>query len=69
MGIAAWCILTNHVHLVFRSVGERKPELILDDFKRFTSKKIVKAIQDNPRESRKDNLLAIFKSEAAKILM
>ena len=66
MEIAAWCIMTNHVHLVFRSKGKQKPELILGDFKRFTSKKIVQAIRDNPRESRKENLLAIFKLEAAK---
>ncbi|MCB0480130.1 MAG: transposase, partial [Flavobacteriales bacterium] len=66
MEIFAWCIMTNHVHLVFRSINENKPEQILGDFKRFTSKKLVKAIQDNPRESRRENLLTIFKEEGAK---
>jgi REP element-mobilizing transposase RayT len=56
MEIIAWCIMTNHVHLIFRSIAEIKPEKLLGDFKRFTSKKIVKAIQENPKESRKENL-------------
>jgi hypothetical protein len=48
------------VHLVFRSANEQKPELLLGDLKRFTSKAIVKAILDNPKESRKDFLLEKF---------
>jgi REP element-mobilizing transposase RayT len=60
MEIFAWCIMTNHIHLVFRSVGGQKPELLIGDFKRFTSKEIVKAIIENPQESRKDLLLEQF---------
>ncbi|MCB9195076.1 MAG: transposase [Flavobacteriales bacterium] len=66
MEIFAWCIMTNHVHLVFRSIGEQKPEQILGDFKRFTSKKLVKAIAENPKESRKEFFLQQFKEAAAK---
>ena len=54
MGIFAWCIMTNHSHLVFRSVYGLKPEALLGDFKRFTSNKIVNAIKDNPQETRKE---------------
>lgn len=61
MEIYAWCIMTNHVHLIFRSTTERKPEDLLGDFKRFTSKKVIEAIRFNPRESRKENLLQQFK--------
>lgn len=64
MEIFAWCIMTNHVHLVFRTIGEQKPELVLGDFKRFTSQKIVKAIIDNPKESRKEILINTFKKAA-----
>jgi REP element-mobilizing transposase RayT len=60
MEIFAWCIMTNHMHLIFRSIKGRKPELLLGDFKRFTSKVIVKAIQDNTQESRKEWLLEQF---------
>lgn len=66
MEIIAWCVMTNHVHLVFRSVKGQHPSLLLGDFKRFTSKAVVKAIQENPRESRREFLLEQFKKAAAK---
>jgi len=65
MEVFAWCIMTNHIHLIFRS-EKQKPELLLGDFKRFTSKEIVKAIQNNPRESRKEWLLEQFEKAGAK---
>ncbi len=46
MEIIAWCIMTNHVHLIFRSIKGENPEQLLGDFKRFTSTKIVKTIQE-----------------------
>ena len=66
MEIVAWCIMTNHMHLIFRSVEGEKPEQLLGDFKRFTSKETVKAIQENPKESRKEFLLEQFKKAAKK---
>lgn len=66
MEIIAWCIMTNHVHLVFRSVKNQNPALLLGDFKRFTSKALVKAITDNPRESRRGFLLISFAKAAQK---
>lgn len=59
--IFAWCIMTNHVHLVFRSIDGLNPANLLGDLKRFTSKAIVKAIQENPRESRKQDPLSKIK--------
>lgn len=64
--IHAWCIMTSHIHLVFRSTKGQKPELLIGDLKRFTSKSIVKAIQENPRESRREFLLEFFKNEGNK---
>ncbi len=66
MEVYAWCIMTNHVHLVFRSIGKYKPEIIIGDLKRFSSNQIVKAIIDNPRESRKGWLLEQFQKAASK---
>ena len=60
MEIFAWWFMTSHVHLIFRSASTQKPELLLGDFKRFTSKAIVDAIIKNPKESRKDFLLEQF---------
>ena len=66
MEIFAWCIMTSHVHLVFRSdKDEVKPEQLLGDFKRFTSNAIIKAIKENPRESRKEILLEHFQKAGA----
>jgi len=56
--------MTSHVHLVFRSAGEYKPEDLLGDIKRFTNRKIVQAIIENPKESRKEWLLEQFKKAA-----
>lgn len=64
MEIIAWCIMTNHIHLIFQTI-DHKPENVLGDLKRFTSRTIVKAIQDNPTESRKGFWLAKFKKAAS----
>ncbi|MCZ2084333.1 MAG: transposase [Flavobacteriales bacterium] len=64
--IHAWCIMSSHVQLVFRSIKGQKPELLIGDLKRYTSKSIVKAIEENPRESRKQFLLEFFRKEGAK---
>ena len=66
MEVHAWCIMTNHVHLIFRSIKGQQPELLLGDLKRFTSRNVIKAVHENPRESRKESLLDSFKKEAAK---
>jgi REP element-mobilizing transposase RayT len=66
MEIYAWCIMTNHVHLVFRSMNDTKPEVFLGNFKRFTSKAIIKSILNNPKESRKEVLLEQFRLAASK---
>lgn len=63
MEIVAYCIMSNHVHLIFRSEAGN-PAKLLGDFKRFTSKKIVEAIKENLRESRKEFFLAQFKEAA-----
>lgn len=66
MEIFAWCIITNHVHLIFRSAVEQKPELLLGDFKRFTSKAIVEAIIDNQKASKQEFLLEQFLKAGSK---
>jgi REP element-mobilizing transposase RayT len=58
--------MSSHVHLVFRSIKGEKPELLLGDFKRFTSKELIKAIKENPRESRKEFLLKQFEEAGNK---
>jgi len=58
--VYGWCIMTSHVHLIIGKSGDNKLEDIIRDMKRHTSKALLKAIQDNPQESRKDWLLWTF---------
>jgi len=55
----AWVIMTNHVHLIISS-NTNKIEDIVRDLKKYTSKQIIKAIQENTTESRKEWMLNLF---------
>jgi hypothetical protein len=50
--------MSNHVHLIIRAIGENLLHDVLRDYKKFTSKALIKEIQDNPQESRKECLPA-----------
>ncbi|HET8809999.1 MAG TPA: transposase [Flavobacteriaceae bacterium] len=65
MELFAYCIMPSHLHLLFRSQNEN-PGGLLRDFKGFTSKNIVRAINENPQESRKEWMLWMFKKAGAK---
>jgi len=66
MRVFAWCIMTNHIHLVFDVSEPYRPELVLGDIKRFTSRKITEAIENNPQESRKEWMLSQFREAGNK---
>ncbi|HEY9115197.1 MAG TPA: transposase [Bacteroidales bacterium] len=57
----AWVIMSNHVHFIASANEENKLSDILRDFKKFTAVKILEAIRNNPQESRKEWMLAIFR--------
>jgi REP element-mobilizing transposase RayT len=60
--IFAWCIMTNHLHLIIRAKEGVLLQNILRDFKKHTSKAILNAICENPQESRKEWFLRGFKT-------
>ena len=60
--VFAWVVMTNHIHLIVKSENDNLSDIIRD-FKKFTASKIVKAIKDNPKESRKNWLLWLFRKE------
>lgn len=64
--IHAWCIMSSHLHLIISSSGKEQLSNIVRDFKKFTSKEIIKEIQRLP-DSRKDRLLRNFKEAGSKI--
>ena len=62
----AYVIMTNHLHLIISRQGENLLENIMRDFKKFTSSQLIKAIKENPHESRKEWMMEIFKTEGRK---
>ena len=58
--IYAWVLMTNHLHMIV-SIESNQTTIqisdVLRDFKKFTSKNIIKTIRDNEGESRKEWLL------------
>jgi len=61
----AWCIMSNHVHLIVQSTSGKLSET-LRDLKKFTSSTIINTIKDNKQESRKNWMLWIFKKAGEK---
>ena len=60
--IHGWCLMPSHLHMIVRTEGEPLPG-IMRDFKKFTSKALIKAI-DQPGESRREWILKLFEEEA-----
>lgn len=56
----AWCIMTNHVHLVVSAQNGFVLSDIMRDLKKYTSTQAIKAIEENQQESRKKWMLGIF---------
>ena len=65
MEIYGYCIMPSHVHLIFKSENE-DPSGLIRDFKGFTSRKIIKSIENNPQESRKEWMLWMFERAGKK---
>jgi REP element-mobilizing transposase RayT len=57
--VYAWCIMSNHVHLIIGSQTGNQSDIIRD-LKKHTSKTILKAIAENPKESRREWMLWMF---------
>lgn len=55
----AWCIMSSHVHLIISSEADNLSD-ILRDLKRHTSRTILKAIEENGQESRREWMLWMF---------
>ena len=58
--IYSWVIMSNHCHLILRAKNENLSDIIRD-FKKFTSKTIYNAIENNKQESRREWLLNVLK--------
>ncbi|MBC3759989.1 transposase [Hyunsoonleella sp. SJ7] len=65
MELYCYCFMPSHVHFIFRSANSQ-PSDLLRDFKRYTAKKVIEAIANNPQESRKEWMLWMFERAGKK---
>ena len=63
--IFAYCIMSNHIHMLVNTNEPFELKDVVRDFKKFTSKKILFQIQNEP-ESRREWMLKLFEDEAEK---
>ena len=61
LNIHAWCLMSSHVHMIASAKEGFDLTGIIRDLKKFTSRQLLKAIEENNEESRKEWMLAIFK--------
>ena len=53
--------MSNHVHLIAQAAEGTGLQDIIRDLKKYTSKQIIKAIEEHPGESRREWMLRIFR--------
>ena len=58
--IYAWVLMSNHIHMIVGASGENPISSIIRDLKKFTSKAILKELQENIQESRKKWMFNLF---------
>ncbi len=63
--IHAWVLMTNHFHMVYSCAASHDPAMVLKNIKSYTALKIIDAIIRNPKESRRDWMLKIFRQYGA----
>ncbi|MCX2742681.1 transposase [Mangrovivirga sp. M17] len=64
--IYSWCLMSNHLHLIVAAKEGYYLSDILRDFKKYTAKEILSAIDQNQSESRRNWMLWIFKQAGIK---
>jgi putative transposase len=62
LSIFGYCLMPSHLHLIARADGKQTLSEIMRDFKKFTSRQIVKDIKEEP-ESRRKWMLNLFEEE------
>jgi REP element-mobilizing transposase RayT len=63
--VFGFVIMSNHIHIIANSPNGELSNIIRD-LKKYTSKHIIKAIDENPRESRKEWMLNRFEYNGQK---
>ncbi|HOZ90815.1 MAG: transposase [Bacteroidota bacterium] len=56
----AFCIMPSHIHLIAKTEDDVSLSNVLRNFKSYTSKQIIKMIEESHTESRREWLLYMF---------
>jgi len=64
--IYAWCIMSNHIHLMVSTSKDFKLEYTIRDFKKYTSVHLCRMIEKNINESRREWMIESFRKAASK---
>ena len=59
--VHAWCLMSNHIHLIISATPPASLSGLIRDFKKFTSSQVIHAIENNEKESRKNWMLWVFR--------
>ncbi|MCH2235090.1 MAG: transposase [Crocinitomicaceae bacterium] len=65
LNVYAFCLMTNHLHLIVNTNEGFELKDVIRDFKKHTSKQLIFNIENYP-ESRREYFLTLFNSEANK---
>ena len=57
--VYCWCLMSNHMHMIASTTEGNNLSDVLRDFKKFTSKDLIRTLKEIP-ESRRDWLLNLF---------
>lgn len=63
--VHAWVIMTNHFHMICSFKEGNDPGMVIKNIKSFTALKIIDAIINNTKESRREWLLPLFEQYGA----
>lgn len=64
--VHARVLMTNHLHMICSFHAKQEPGLLLKNMKSFTAIKMIDAIINNPKESRREYMLNLFEAEGKK---
>lgn len=64
--VHAYCIMTNHIHLIVSAQQNAKIASIVRDLKKYTATELLKAITKNDRESKREWMLWMFERIGSK---
>lgn len=64
--VYAYCIMTNHVHLIAQSNGKESLSDVLRDLKKYTSKEITNSLKGEGSDAAKQ-ALEVFKNEGSRL--